>query len=57
MGSDGLFEFLSNDEIADILSSNSYIDDAIEDLVLTATKKWVNDSKCSDDITIVLGKF
>lgn len=57
IASDGLWEFISNKEVIDILSP-FYDDNKIEQscniLLETAISKWKAESTCLDDITFVV---
>lgn len=57
LGSDGLFEFLSNQAIVELVSNYFAAKDAegaCERLVKEACKKWLDQGPICDDITVVL---
>jgi serine/threonine protein phosphatase PrpC len=57
LGSDGLFEFLTNDEIIQIVTpfySSNEVDRACDELLRAAVNSWTKNSSVIDDITILL---
>ncbi|CAI2381896.1 unnamed protein product [Moneuplotes crassus] len=60
LASDGIWEFMSNQEVIDTLSIAIDEDDygkAIEDLVTQAHEQWIANDICIDDITCVVVKL
>lgn len=57
MASDGIFEFMSNDEVASIVGKwrdNGSAQDAAEELVRKALERWIDDDSVIDDISCVV---
>lgn len=55
LGSDGLTEFLTMDEIAQILIAHSDIQEACDSIVTEARRRWMVQENCTaDDITIIV---
>ena len=57
VASDGLWEFLSNKEVIDILSpfyEGNKIEQSCNVLLETAIGRWKEESTCLDDITFVV---
>ena len=57
LGSDGLFDFVSNEEIVRIVSQCDDCDPskACRALVGTAYARWMKHEERSDDITVIVG--
>ena len=57
LGSDGIWEFISNNEVVDIVK-NYYLDNniegAIEHLYNEASKRWIMEEEVIDDITVIV---
>ena len=57
LGSDGIWEFISNNEVVDIVK-NYYLDNniegAIEYLYNESSKRWIMEEEVIDDITIIV---
>ena len=57
LGSDGIWEFISNDEVVDIVKDyylDNNIEGAIEHLYNEASKRWIMEEEVIDDITIII---
>lgn len=57
MGSDGVFEFISTEEVTEIVGrwrDNGSAQDAAEELVRCATDRWIDDDSVIDDISCVV---
>ena len=57
MASDGVFEFMSNDEVVKIVGrwrDRGSAQDAAEELVKVATERWIEDDSVIDDISCVV---
>ena len=57
IASDGIWEFLSNKNVYDIIKPFYKIGDAkgaTEELIKEASEKWANEGKSSDDITVII---
>ena len=57
VASDGIWEFISNEEVIDIVKDFYLIDDikgALNFLYKEASKRWIMEEEIIDDITIVL---
>ena len=57
VASDGIWDFLSNDEVMDIVNPYFLSGDpegATEELVKTATERWKKEEEVIDDITVIL---
>lgn len=57
MASDGVFEFMSNEDVAEIVGrwrDRGSAQDAAEELVRVATDRWVEDDSVIDDISCVV---
>ena len=57
VASDGIWDFLSNDEVMDIVNPYFLSGDpegATEELVKTATERWKKEEEVIDDITVVV---
>ncbi|CAI2376343.1 unnamed protein product [Moneuplotes crassus] len=60
LASDGIWEFMTNQEVIDILSEGIEQDDyqkAIDDLISQAHEEWLINDICVDDITCILIKL
>jgi len=56
LGSDGIFDFIPDDEIGEVVSSNSP-EEACRILVGKAWNRWCESEERADDITIIVGKI
>ena len=57
LGSDGIWEFISNDEVVEIVKDyylQDNIEEAIEYLYKEASKRWMMEEEVIDDITIII---
>ena len=57
LGSDGIWEFIGNDEVVDIVKDyylENNIEGAIEHLYNEASKRWIMEEQVIDDITIII---
>ena len=57
LGSDGIWEFISNNEVVDIVKKyylENNIEGAIEHLYNEASKRWIMEEEVIDDITVIL---
>ena len=57
LASDGIWEFISNDEVIDIVKNfywNNDIRGAIDFLYKEASKRWIMEEEIIDDITVIL---
>lgn len=57
MASDGVFEFMSNEDVSEIVGrwrDRGSAQDAAEELVRVATERWVEDDSVIDDISCVV---
>ena len=57
LGSDGIWEFISNDEVVEIVKDyylQDNIEGAIEYLYKEASKRWIMEEEVIDDITIII---
>eukprot|EP01083_Nonionella_stella_P215772 776277_1 len=54
LGSDGVFEFLSNQQVADIVVNSKTVKGACDNLVKEATRRWKEEEEVIDDITAVV---
>ena len=57
LGSDGIWEFISNDEVVEIVKDyylENNIEGAIEHLYNEASKRWIMEEEVIDDITIIV---
>ncbi len=57
LGSDGIWEFISNDEVVDIVKDyylQNNIEGAIEYLYNESSKRWIMEEEVIDDITIII---
>ena len=57
MGSDGIFDFISNEEAVDIAQQCSDPKEACRALVGTAYARWIKSEERADDITVIVGQF
>lgn len=57
VASDGVFEFIGNDEVAMIVSRCASVEDAAAALVRVAKQRWLAEENCSDDITAAVIKL
>jgi serine/threonine protein phosphatase PrpC len=55
LGSDGIFDFISNEAVADIVSEYSDPSEACKALVGIAYNKWSENEERTDDITVIVG--
>lgn len=57
MASDGVFEFISNEEVVDVVGrwrERGSAQEAAEELVKLATERWIDDDSVIDDISCVV---
>jgi len=58
LASDGLWDYFSNEEIMQIITTKFYekreSDAAVNYLIQEASRRWTNDSGMVDDITIII---
>ena len=57
LGSDGIWEFIGNDEVVDIVKDyylENNIEGAIEHLYNEASKRWIMEEQVIDDITVII---
>jgi serine/threonine protein phosphatase PrpC len=57
LGSDGIWEFISNDEVVEIVKDyylENNIEGAIEYLYNESSKRWIMEEGVIDDITIII---
>ena len=54
IASDGVWEFISNQEAVDIVGAHSNPEEACKILVEEATKRWHQEEEVVDDITAVV---
>ena len=57
LGSDGIWEFISNEEVVDIVKEyylENNIEGAIEHLYNEASKRWLMEEEVVDDITVII---
>ena len=57
LGSDGIWEFISNEEVIDIVKDyylENNIEGAIEHLYNEASKRWIMEEEVIDDITVII---
>ena len=57
LASDGVWEFLSNQQSVDIVARGSHGMPAVEDLVLRSLKEWNQEEEVVDDITATVVYF
>ena len=55
LGSDGIFDFISNEEAVGIANQCSNVSDACRTLVGTAYSRWIKNEERTDDITVIVG--
>lgn len=55
LGSDGIFDFISNEAIAEVVSKYSDPSDACKALTGIAYHKWSENEERTDDITVIVG--
>ena len=56
LGSDGVFDFISNEQIGEIVKKFNDPDDACRELVGTSWYKWCDSEERTDDITVIVGR-
>lgn len=57
LGTDGIFDFISNDEVADIvLDCDEDLEKACRSLVGMAYSRWTVNEERTDDITVIVGQ-
>jgi serine/threonine protein phosphatase PrpC len=57
LGTDGIFDFISNDEVADIvLDCDEDLEKACRSLVGMAYSRWIVNEERTDDITVIVGQ-
>ena len=57
LASDGIWEFISNEEVVDIVKDyylENNIEGAIEHLYNEASKRWIMEEEVIDDITVII---
>lgn len=54
LGSDGLFEFMSSQEVADIVQKYDDPEKAVERLMVKSKQRWLENEPVSDDTTIIV---
>ena len=57
IASDGIWEFLSNKNVCDIIKPFYKVGDvkgATEELIKQGSEKWENEGKSADDITVII---
>ena len=57
MGSDGIWEFISNEEVVDIVKDyylENNVEGAIEHIYNEASKRWIMEEHIIDDITVII---
>lgn len=60
LGSDGVWEFLSNSEVMDMVIANgstTKVEDTADQLMELACDAWYKASLCRDDITLIVVKL
>ena len=57
MGSDGIFDFISNEEAVEIAMGCNNPEEACRALVGTAYARWIKSEERADDITVIVGQF
>ena len=57
VGSDGIFDFISNNDVAEVVHENTDPGDACRALVGMAYHRWSEHEERTDDITIVVGRI
>ena len=57
VGSDGIFDFITNEDVAEIVDENSDPADACRALVGMSYQRWSEHEERTDDITIVVGNI
>ena len=57
VGSDGVFDFLTNDDVAEITQSNADPADACRAIVGMSYHRWSVNEERTDDITVIVGKI
>jgi serine/threonine protein phosphatase PrpC len=60
VGSDGLWEFFSMEEITNVVKDfylNNNSKDAVQFLVQESRKRWLKEENICDDITVIVGFF
>ena len=57
LGSDGIFDFVSNEAIAETVIKYSNPSDACKELVGIAYKKWSENEERTDDLTVIIGRI
>ena len=49
---DGLWEFISSQEVADIVVQHSASDEVVSELIKEAKKRWLQEEEVIDDTTV-----
>lgn len=58
LASDGIWEFMSSQEVVDIVSKCSSVDEGCRELIEEANERWlVEEDGVVDDVTVVVVKF
>lgn len=57
IASDGIFEFIPNEEVLELVSSCATVEAAAEKLIKTAKKRWIDAEESSDDCTVIVIKM
>lgn len=57
LGSDGIFDFIPNEEAVQIADGCNDPAEACRALVGTAYSRWINSEERTDDITVIVGFF
>eukprot|EP00956_Cyclotella_meneghiniana_P022195 scaffold41616_cov66-Cyclotella_meneghiniana.AAC.3 len=57
LGSDGVFDFVPNDEIGAVVKKYEDPADACRELVGKAFNRWCNSDERTDDITVIVGRI
>ena len=57
LGSDGIFDFISNEEVVDIVKGYEDVSEACRALVGLAYARWIDSEERTDDITVIVGSL
>ena len=57
LGSDGIFDFIPNEEVVEIVQGCQDANEACHALVGTAYARWIKSEERADDITVIVGFF
>ena len=55
LGSDGVFDFISNEEAVDIVSKSADANEACRTLIGKSYSRWIKHEERADDITVIVG--